>query len=119
NTIVNACSLHPNLIQWVCKQIIELLDRSDQAIHPEVTQELVTRVISQPQFAERYIEVFWGQSTPLEKAITLLIGDIIVEPAHIASLLQERGFKVSQEQLTTALNYLALYCVIQRDNECK
>lgn len=117
DSIIDACSYHPNLIQKMCLELLTLLDQSGDTLYPKITQELVTRVMSQPQFEMHYMDIFWGQSTSLERAITLLVhSSEPVEPASITTRLQQRGFKINQEQLDTALEYLTLYCVFRHDS---
>lgn len=121
DTIVDTCSRHPNLIQWVCGQIVEQLDemlKLNKMQGLKVTSSLVKDVVSRWEFRTRYMDVFWGQSTPMEKAITLLVPtNEPVEPAHIISLLQQHGFKAGQKQFTKAMDYLILYCILKRDSQ--
>ena len=114
--IVDICSRHPNLIQKMCLELLTELDKSGDILYPRITQELVTHVARQPDFRGRYLKVFWEQSTPLERAIVLLMrGDESIEPQGVAARLQQNGFQVSQKQLDTALDYLTLYCIFQHD----
>jgi hypothetical protein len=116
--IIDICSHHPNLIQKVCLELLTELDNSGDTVYPKITQDLLLYVTHQPKFRKEYMQVFWGQSSPLEKAITLIVrGDESVDPSALATRLQQQGFQVSQEQLDTALDYLTLYCVFQYDTD--
>jgi hypothetical protein len=118
DNIIDVCSRHPNLIQQLCGAILTHLAQQSKTLRPTITQKMVTDVTSQPQFRADYMDVFWGQSTPLEKAITLLIeANKLVQPRDIASQLQQHGFEIAQNELDIALDYLTLYCVFQHDNE--
>ena len=112
--IVDASSRHPNLIQWVCARLIDRLAQSaSQAV---ITKEMVTSIVIQPAFQNRYIEVFWGQSTALERAITVLMPETgSIHPIALGRRLRQEGFPINHQQLGTAIDYLVLYSVLRRD----
>ncbi len=116
--MTDACSYHPNLIQQMCRDILLLLEEQDQILQPMITQQIVEQVVSQPEFKQRYLDVFWGQSTKWEKAITSLVQtDELVQPVDIAHRLQQHGFNLTQEELDIALAYLQFYCIFQYDKD--
>src|SRR5258708_29068605 len=79
---------------------------------------MVMQTVNQPQFRADYMDVFWGQSTLLEKAITLLVeANEAVQPRDIADRLQQHSFEINQKALDTALAYLTLYCIFQHDQD--
>lgn len=116
--IIDACSRHPNLIQKVCHRLLTLLEQQPNVFHSMITQEMVLQTVKQPQFRADYLDVFWGQATPLEKAITLLVAtNEVVQPGDIANRLQEHSFVIKQKELDTALVFLTLYCIFQHDQD--
>ena len=97
-------------------RIFKLLDEQSGTSDPEVTEEIVTRVMNQRDFRRLYQEIFWSQCNVLEKAITLLVpSDGPVEPPDVAFRLKQHGFKVGSRQLDDALDYLTLCCVFQQN----
>lgn len=112
DAIVNGASRHPNLIQRICSSLV---DQMDEANSSQVTADMVRAAIASPEFHQQYVEVFWGQSTPLERAISLLLGpNEAVEGQALMARLAQHHFQVGPERLNLALDYLELYCVIRR-----
>jgi AAA+ ATPase superfamily predicted ATPase len=69
--IYDFTSGHPNIVQRLCRRLIDRLnERGDRYI----TLEDVMAVIKDPQFQEvDFLQTYWEAATPLEKIITLVI----------------------------------------------
>jgi hypothetical protein len=113
--ITKLSSCHPNLIQYLCQQVIlEANARHSRQISPA---DLV-KVRHSSSFQEYFLEVTWGNSSPLEQAITLLIIDqSSVTFGEIEEALAQNQFDVSQEALDKAIDGLRLYSIIHKEGK--
>jgi hypothetical protein len=69
--IYDFTSGHPNIVQRLCRHLI---DRLNERGNRYITLEDVMAVIKDPQFQEvDFLQTYWEAATPLEKIITLVI----------------------------------------------
>lgn len=65
---------HPELLQFLGDKIVAAVnerDRKDVFAHPDD----VTRITGQFEFAEQYLETYWGQATAEERVLSILLMD--------------------------------------------
>lgn len=80
-----------------------------------MTREIVDSIVARPQFRREYLDAFWGQATPLEKAVTLVITDeATTTRQEILHRLQRAGFTITEDEFRISLEYLELYCILER-----
>ncbi len=113
--IMSVSSCHPNIVQYICqKLIVEINARGDRAIALK-DLDVVTH---SSEFYEYFLEVTWGNTTPLERIITLLmINEGEVTLTRVDELLQRRGISVSPRTLEQAIEGLLLYSIIKKDGQ--
>ncbi len=113
--IIDLSTCHPNLVQYLCQQLIlEANARQTRLITPADLE----KVRHSSAFHEYFLEVTWGNTTPLERAITLLTADR--EPVsfgELQELLAQNGFAVPQEELERAIDGLRLYCILFKEGQ--
>jgi hypothetical protein len=69
--IYDFTSGHPNVIQRLCRRLVEWLNEQGTR---RITLEDVDAVIEDPQFQETdFLQTYWEAATPLEKIITLVL----------------------------------------------
>ncbi len=104
---------HPNIVQYVCQNLIERINiRHDRTI----TSADVDVLIQSTQFAEYFATISWGNATPLERLITLLMLDQPeVTVSEMAELLRAQGVSPTPTLLERALDGLCLYSILRRD----
>jgi hypothetical protein len=97
---------HPSLVQYICLQSLEEMNKRKTRIFD---LETVQNIIEGQTYRDRYIETYWSQSTPLEKAVSIIISESQpVSVNQIHSKLKDNGFKVSIEELRKGIRYLTL-----------
>ncbi len=111
--ICRLSSCHPNLVQYLCQQLIlEANARGSRLISPADLEN----VRHSSSFHEYLLAVTWGNSSPLEQAITLLIIDRpSVSLADMQEMLARNGFAVSQDELERAVTGLRLYSILLKE----
>ena len=69
--IYDFTSGHPNVVQRLCRRLIERLNERSTRV---ITLKDVNAVIEDPQFQEiDFLQTYWEAATPLEKVITLVL----------------------------------------------
>jgi hypothetical protein len=113
--IINLSSCHPNLVQYLCQQLIlEANSRHTRLITPADLE----RVRHSSSFHEYFLEVTWGNTSALEQAITLLIaGEEQVSLSSIQEKLARNEFEVSQGTLEAAIAGLRLYSILLKEGQ--
>jgi hypothetical protein len=113
--IVNFSSCHPNLVQYICQQLIlEANSRQSRLITPVDLQT----VRYSSRFQEYFLQVTWGSTGPLERVITLLIANrASLTFGELEDILARRGFAVPQETLDRAISGLRLYSILIKDGQ--
>lgn len=98
---------HPNLIQYVCGQLVKKLSETKTRIIYVTDVEYWT---GRSEFRDRYIATFWAQATPLEKAISLIVShsDSEISMQQITNSLRMNGFSSSSDQIQRGIRYLQL-----------
>jgi len=77
--ILDLSSCHPNLVQFICAQLIERISgRGERRILIADLDEVATS----GDFADYYMDTVWGKTEPLERAITIL-GDSRVDGSRV------------------------------------
>lgn len=113
--IIDLSSCHPNIIQYLCQQLIlEANARHSRLITPVDLQA----VRHSSQFHEYFLQVTWGNTGPLERVITLLIaGHEVLSFGDLQDLLAQHGFAVPQETLERAITGLRLYSILNKEGQ--
>nr|MBC7244984.1 TniB family NTP-binding protein [Chloroflexota bacterium] len=112
--VINLSACHPNLVQYICQELIVRINaRGDRFI----TLSELEAIGNSRQFNEYLIEVMWGNTTALERLITLLI---MVDTPHatcaeIEAALHARGVQVPSAAVEQALDTLVLYSILNRE----
>ncbi len=113
--IVDLTACHPNLVQYICQQLIVQLHARDDRF---ITLADLESIAGSTPFSEYFVQVMWGNTTPLERLITLLMLDqpsITVDEAGM--LLRERGVEVSPSTTEQALEGLVLCSILNKEGQ--
>ncbi len=110
--IMDLSACHPNLVQYICQQLIERLNVRDDRL---ITLADLEAIANSSEFSEYFVEVMWGNATALERLITLVMLDRpAVTPSQIEAALREHGVEVSPSDLAQALDGLVLYSILNK-----
>jgi hypothetical protein len=113
--VVALSSCHPNLVQYLCQGLIlEANSRHSRLVTPAD----LGQVRHSSSFHEYFLEVTWGNTTALERAITILIADRDrVTMGEMQELLADNGFDTSQSQVGKAISGLRLYNILFKEGQ--
>ncbi len=113
--IVDLSACHPNLVQYICQQLIEKLNaRGDRFI----TLADLDAIASSSQFSEYFVQVMWGNATTLERLITLLMLDKpSITSAQIEVELRAHGVEVLPSVIEQALDGLVLCSILNKKEQ--
>lgn len=107
NEIYEFTSGHPNIVQRLCRRLIDKIGERDNR---EIRLEDVTAIIKDPQFQrDDFLDTYWGAATLIEKIISLMMVD---SPGlHTLSTLQQAwserfGFSPKIQKIDEALDSL-------------
>jgi len=107
---------HPELVQYVGDALIRKLNKQDRSEFVLEATDVV-EVTDCFEYAEQYLETYWGQSNSKERIVSLLLSRSSIDLAGITSALNSHGVHFDQSELLDALRMLDLYGVIhQTDN---
>ena len=108
--IIATTSGHPNLIQFICRRMVERIDRERRR---NITLDDFLVVSESADFREFFVEVVWGDTTPLERLVMLSLveGKELTESDIIVGL-HNQGVPVDLKQLQQAIRGLWLYSII-------
>ncbi len=113
--IIDLSSCHPNIVQYLCQQLI--LEANSRRVRL-ITPLDLERVRHSSHFHEYFLAVTWGNTGPLERVITLLIaGHDTLSFGDLEGILAERGFAVPQNTLEQAISGLRLYGILVKTGQ--
>jgi hypothetical protein len=104
---------HPELLQLVGDKLVSLINQRDRA-DVFVTPADVLEVTNSYEYAEQYLETYWGQSTLQERIISLMIVEEDRSVDQISVALDAKKLTIDVPDLQTALRMLELYGIVAK-----
>jgi hypothetical protein len=110
---IRISSGHPRVIQYIGDELVRLVSKE---VPRQVTIEHLCAVTDSNRFRQDFIETIWGQSSPLEKLITLVMleKDDGFSIDDLRRALSTVGVSVSNASLSKALSNLEIYPLLHR-----
>jgi hypothetical protein len=109
--ILDLSSCHPNLVQFICAQLIERISARGER---RILMADLDEVAAGDKFADHYMDTLWGQAEPLERAITILGDPTGFTMPDVEAALAEHCFKAPRRAVKEALDMLTVYTVLAR-----
>lgn len=107
---------HPELLQFLGDHLVAIINGRDRKdVH--VTPLDVAQASQRLEYAEQYLETYWGQATAFERLISIVVAE---GPSSVASIIQqieELGVKRSYGDVMLALHMLNLYGIIYQSDD--
>jgi Cdc6-like AAA superfamily ATPase len=106
---------HPELLQYIGDKIVSAVNKRNRD-DVFASADDVFSLTSQFEYAEQYLETYWGQAEPLERIVSILL---IKNVETIEALLRELntlGVAVDGKRLHEALRMLELYGIAQQSS---
>ena len=108
-TIFNATSGHPYLIQRLCQGLVQAISKQGLRIGGP---EHIEAVLNDSAYQQDYFETVWGQAPLLARIITLLIDPAGATMKVINERLSHYNLTPSLIEISAALDVLDLYSVL-------
>lgn len=106
---------HPNLVQYICQQLLVHISGKEPLC---ISLDALESVIRSRYFAEYALATIWGSADPLEKIITLLmIEHPLVTGEELLARLGEIGLRVGRATVQKALDHLVLCSVLDSEKQ--
>lgn len=106
---------HPQIVQYLGDRLVRRLDGKGNRRDLELTGADIQDETETYEFAEHYMNTYWGQATPFERAVTLAVAE---EPSPVGDLqakLRVTNPGTGEAQLLPALRMLQLYGIVHED----
>ena len=117
STVWSRTGGHPQLIQTLGDGLIRLLNDRESGSRASLDLADLVTITDTFAFAEHYLQTYWGQSTSLERLISLLVAGNVQTLAGIREFLQRRGISVSDDQVSGAFRMLELYGITEPEGD--
>src|SRR5690606_13894249 len=78
---------HPQIVQFLGDRLVRSLDDRSDRRNLELNAHDVVGITETFEFAEHYLETYWGQATPYEKAVSRTVADGSATSAEILAQL--------------------------------
>lgn len=104
---------HPQIVQYLGDRLIRLLDQRTDRKDLTLTVEDLETVTSTFEFAEHYLETYWGQATSAERNISEIIARQPLTIAQLQEVVACEGVQLDASSVPGAVRMLQLYGVIE------
>jgi len=113
--IIAVSSCHPNIVQAVCQMLIVRANvRGDRIIRLDD----LARLRTSDEFRELFLEVTWGNATPLERLISVVMVPTPQFAVHdVQEALAAHGCVVPAAAVEAALEGLCLISMLQKERD--
>jgi hypothetical protein len=109
----NSTDGHPELLQQLGDRIVGLInqrDRTDIFTSPAD----VLQITSQFEYAEQYLETYWGQATALERVVSILLHEGPQTVEYLMNTVEALAPTTSVDDVRRALHMLELYGIAEQ-----
>lgn len=104
---------HPQIVQYLGDRLVRLLDSDSDRTKLNLGPNDLEEVADSYDFAEHYLNTYWGQATSFEREVTLQIVDHPVSIDELLDKLRERHPGLEEIYLQSAIRMLKLYGIIE------
>lgn len=110
--IIELSSCHPNIVQAICQMLIVRIDSRGERI---IRMDDLAAVRASEEFRDLFLEVTWGNATPLERLISVLMVNAGGFSRHdVKQALAAYELDVANAAIESALKGLVLFSMLQK-----
>ncbi len=104
---------HPQILQELGNRVVHELNTQAPERRSIVSPELVEHVAASGSFARHYIDTYWGQATPLEKLVSILVArEYPCGIDDLRRMLADRNVRHDAAALAATVRMLTLYGIM-------
>ena len=104
---------HPQLLQFLGDRLIRRINGKSPEDRALVQPADLTSISDAFSYAEQYLETYWGQATPFERIVSLVVANGSESVGQLKQFLHEAGIPYADDQLRDALRILELYGILE------
>lgn len=117
--IIDLSSCHPSIVQAICQMLVVRANRRATRRGGRIIRlDDVAHLRTVEEFRELFLEVTWGNATPLERLISVLM---VTSPrftvTEARAALAFHGCEVPPAAVDAALEGLCLFSILQKDGD--
>lgn len=112
----NRTSGHPQIVQYLGDRLVRLLDAEQDRTELQLAPDDIGKVAESYDFAEHYLNTYWGQATQFEREVTLKIVEQPVAIGGLLSKLRKQHPVLEETYLQSSIRMLKLYGIIEEEN---
>lgn len=111
--IMDMSSCHPNIVQYICQQLIRTINTRGSRV---IRLADLVEVAQSGTFSEYFMEVTWGNATAMEKVLSLLMVDQqVMTLGQLNESLKQLDIQATPRQLEEAMRGLSLYSITHKE----
>ncbi|MBI3537349.1 MAG: hypothetical protein HY070_07330 [Chloroflexi bacterium] len=111
--IINQSARHPNIVQFLCQELIKRLNLRRERV---VNRNDIVSITQSAQFSEYFIEISWGKANTLERLLTVeMLERREAAPGEMSAWLKADGLEIPPNNLDQAFEGLCLYSILRKD----
>ena len=106
---------HPQIVQYLGDRLVRQLESQVNRKELEIGPHAIRSVAESYDFAEHYLNTYWGQATAFERQVTLEVSDSPVAIDHLLKILRENNPQLDEISLLAAIRMLKLYGIVSEN----
>ncbi|PJC96465.1 hypothetical protein GQ37_022630 [Janthinobacterium sp. BJB1] len=106
---------HPELLQFLGDKIVASVNNRDRTDVYTSPQD-IKNITQQFEFSEQYLETYWGQATPIERIVSILLLEHASSVEELVEGFKNLGTVANGAQIQAALRMLELYGIAQQSH---
>lgn len=103
---------HPQIAQFLGDRLVRRLDSRSNRQNLELGPEDIRAVSETYEYAEHYLNTYWGQANSLEREISLMVAQGRISPTVLFKQVQNKDPEIEEGKLQEALRMLQLYGIV-------
>ncbi len=103
---------HPQIGQFLGDRLVRRLDAFSNRHELQLSAEDIAAVAETYEYAEHYLNTYWGQANSLEREISLVVASAPTPVDELLSKIRGRHPELDEGKLQTALRMLQIYGLI-------
>ena len=103
---------HPQIVQYLGDRLVRRLDARSNRNDLQLSAADITAVAETYEFAEHYLNTYWGQASALERAISRSIASAPVSAGELLNKLRGSDLASGDSSVEAALRMLQLYGIV-------
>lgn len=104
--VIDLTSCHPSLVQWLCDRLLRTMERRVISIDD------LEQVASSEEFSQYFCETAWGDATPLEKFVSVVVDQPEFTLDDVLAAAARYGVE-NRLAIRDAANTLRLYALLE------